>query len=177
MADALTKPTFDGASADFDDLIDGMDGGDAYIAAGAGFESEATMAAALDDQTAVDTLLGTSFEKFGTFQEEPYSMESKVELKKTYNYVKQGKRSNTISLNFAGLSAELKKWCEEQLNATAHTIIIRSTNKAKLLVFNGLKWAMEWSSKADDWYLVTIKTEFTGNTANKVVMLTCPEAV
>lgn len=175
MAQELTKPGLVAEELTLEDLIDGMEGGHAYISEGAGFEDEASMASSLADQSAVATLLAASFDEFGTFQEEAWDIQSKVELKKTYHFVKQGKRTTTITMGLAGLNSKSKSWLENKLNRNPHTIIIQSMDKDKLLVFNGLKWVMEWSNKVDDWFNVTVKTEFSGTTKNKVVMLECPE--
>ena len=174
MADDLTKPGLAAEDFELDDLIDGMEGGYAYISEGTGFENETTMAAAVADQGTVATLLAASFEEFGTFQEDAWDIQSTVEMKKTYHFVKQGKRSTAITMGLAGLNSKAKSWLENKLNQEPHTIIIQSTDKDKLLIFNGLKWVMEWSNKVDDWFNVTVKTEFSGTTKNKVVMLACP---
>lgn len=172
---AITKPTLPaGVDLAFEELMDGMDGGSLHIAEGE-YTDEAAIKTAFADQTALATELA-KYEELGEFQETPFSITSTVEVKKTYHTSRQGKRTTVVSLNIAGLSAEQKEWLESVMPKIIMSIAIVSDDQDKVLVFNKHKWAIDWKGEADGFWNITVKTEFSGHTKNRIVPVPCPEA-
>ncbi len=172
---AITKPTLPtGVDLDFDELMDGMDGGSVYIAEGE-YADEAAIKTAFADQTALVTELA-KYEELGEFQETPFSVKSSAEVKSTYHTSRQGKRTTEMNLNITGLSAEQKSWLESVMPKIIMSIAIVSDDQDKVLVFNKHKWATDWQGEADGFWNVTVKSKFSGHTKNRIVPVPCPPA-
>lgn len=50
------------------------------------------------------------------------------------------------------------------------TIVIVSKGKDRAVIFNGLRWTVDWSGEADGLFTVVISTEFFGVTAGKIYL-------
>jgi hypothetical protein len=174
---SVTKPTLPaGVSFSIDELLEAVDGGNIHITDGS-YADEAAIKTAFSDQTVAATTITTDYIPFGEFQEKPFSVKSDVKILKSYHRSREGRRTTSIELNLIGLSVEQKNWLEKELKKKVRTVAIISEDKATVAVFNGLKWAYNWSFEADEYCKVTIKTEFSGITEGKIVPIPCPEAV
>lgn len=134
------------------------------------------------DQAAIDTLytnqgsvkleLNTNFDLLGELAEKPGKTDSKITKLKTRNYAIPGKRTSTVELNIAGLSTKQKNFLESSLfMGKDTTIVVVSKEYDRVVIFNGLRWTVDWSGEADGLFTVVISTEFSGVTSNKIYLL------
>lgn len=153
----------------FDNLIATMSGDYAYIAAGMLSKSDL---AGLTSVLKWEMALKLAFDPLGELAEEPAQVESKTEGMKTRKFLVAGKRDNELELRIVGVSQTQKKYLESPaFNEATVTIVLQNRDKDKITIFNGMKWAMEWSAATDGLYDVTISTDFTGSTDARVIAL------
>jgi hypothetical protein len=48
------------------------------------------------------------------------------------------------------------------------TIILRSREKDRVIILNGMKWTADWSSETDALFDVLLSTEFAGTTDTRI---------
>ena len=108
------------------------------------------------DQTSIDTLyanqgsvkteLTTNFDLLGELAEKPGKTDSKLTKLKTRNYTIPGKRTSTVELNISGLSTKQKNFLESSLFMGRNTtIVVVSKGFDRVVIFNGLRWTVDWS--------------------------------
>jgi hypothetical protein len=150
----------------FDELIEQMIGDDVYIAEGTLTPADV---ASLSSIAAYDTALSTNFDVLGELAEKPGKIDSKLDSLKTRNYKVAGKRTNTLELKLVGISQLQKKYLESPaFSATTMTIILRSREKDRVIILNGMKWTADWSSETDALFDVLLSTEFAGTTDTRI---------
>ncbi len=172
----VSKPTLPaGTDLSFAELLDGLEGGHIYLGEGS-YADIAAVKAAFSDQDVAAATLAAGFISMGELAENPGKANSKAEKKKTYHYIKEGKRTNVVELHLSGVTEEQKNYLESSLNSTAKTIVVQSDDLSTIVVFNGLKWTADWDGEFDDYWDWTINTEFNGATAAKIVPLQCDPA-
>jgi hypothetical protein len=166
---AITQPTFEGYTeaqiTTFNSILAAFQHGKMYISDGAITKTEADVMFA--DLTQMASDLGDKAVELGDLGENPGKEESKVEKLKTTNYVIEGKRTNTIELNLAGLSQDRKDWLEQELNKVARTVILVSSGGDDVIVFTNLRWSYERSTELNKLFNATIATEYAGVTGSK----------
>jgi hypothetical protein len=166
---AISAPTFTGYTANdvttFANMLPAFQHGKCYLADGTLSKSEADTMFADLGQMATD--LASNAVEISDLGENPGKEESKVEKLKTTNYVVEGKRTNTVEVNLAGLSQDRKDWLEQELNSKARTIILVSSSGKDVIVFSGMRWSYERSSEINKMFNATIATEYAGVTGSK----------
>jgi len=121
---------------------------------------------------AVKTELTNSFNCLGELAEKPGKADSKLNKLKTRNYVVPGKRTNTVELNIAGLSNSQKSYLESNdFMSKTTTIVVASKSLDRVVIFNGLRWTVDWAGEADGLFNVTISSEFSGTTSDKILLI------
>ena len=134
------------------------------------------------DQTSIDTLyatqasvkseLNTNFDLLGELAEKPGKTDSKLSKLKTRNYTLPGKRTSTAELSIVGLSNKQKNFLESSLFMGRNTTIaVVSKGFDRVVIFNGLRWTVDWLGEADGLFSVVISTEFSEVTSNKIFLL------
>ena len=115
--------------------------------------------------------LTQNFNLLGELAEKPGKTESKLSKLKTRNYSIPGKRTNTVELNIAGLSSVQKNYLESNsFMGKTITIVVASKELDRVVVFNGLRWTVDWSGEADGLFNVIISTEFSGVTSQSIFL-------
>jgi hypothetical protein len=72
-----------------------------------------------------------------------------------------------------GLSTRQKNFLESSAFMGKNTtIVVTSKGLDRVVIFNGLRWTVDWSGEADGLFTVMISTEFSGVTSNKIYLLT-----
>ncbi len=166
----VTKISFpSGIDADdlaFSNLVAQMAGDYAFF--GAGSLSDAEIAS-LDSAFAWDTALAGSFNSLGELAESSAKIESKLSTLRSRKYRLPGRRASSISLTLAGISQLQKKYLESSaFSSTPITIVLRSRDKGEIVIFNGLRWTVDWSGEVDGLFQVVISAEFHGTTTGKI---------
>lgn len=125
----------------------------------------------------------------GELAEKPGKVDSKVTRLKTRNYQIPGKRSSSIELQLCGLSAAQKDYFESALFSGQEITILLVTNQlastdpedtaaydfsTPVVVFNGLRWTVDWSGEADGLWSIVLSSEITGATKDRVWAQTVP---
>ena len=169
----LTTPTYPAGTLqtdfDFASLMEGMVADKIFFGFGKYTAAEATTAYAT--QTTLTTETTTNMDSLGELAEKPGKADSKVNKLKSRNYLVPGKRTNTIELTIIGLQAKQKNFLESRMfSGKEMTITIVSAENDRAVVFNGMRWTVEWSGEADGLFTVVISTEFSGTTAGKVYL-------
>lgn len=169
----LTTPTYPSGTlqADFDfaSLVEGMVADKIFFGFGKYTAAEATTAYAT--QTALTTETNTNMDSLGELAEKPGKADSKVNKLKSRNYLVPGKRTNTIELTIIGLQAKQKNFLESRLfSGKEVTITLVSAENDRAVVFNGMRWAVEWSGEADGMFSVVISTEYSGATKDRIFL-------
>jgi len=142
-------------------------GGKVYIANGS-YASRSVFNTAFTSKTSMDTELSTSFDELSDLAEKAGKIESNVAKLKTKHYAVDGKRTNKISLNLAGISEERKEFIENYLNDSNKTIVLLDESGLKAMCFNGLRWSGSYSGEFDAVFENVIETEFSGSTVDKI---------
>jgi hypothetical protein len=124
-------------------------------------------------QAGVKTELTTNLDLLGELAEKPGKADSKITKLKTRNYTIPGKRTSTVELTIAGLSTVQKDYLESHdfMNQEV-TIVVVSKAYDRVVIFNGLRWTVDWSGEADGLFSVVISTEFSGITAGRIYLRT-----
>lgn len=150
----------------FDSLLEQMIGDDVYIAAGT---LSSTDLATLVDQATWDTALAANFDVLGELAEKPGKIESKLSSLRTRNYKVAGKRTTSVEIDLVGVSQLQKAFLESTDFSTATmTMVLRNREKDRVLIFNGMKWTVDWSGEVDGLFSVVLTTEFSGTTDGKI---------
>lgn len=153
----------------FDELIEQMIGDSVY--AGEGTLDATDLATLVASQTTIAENLASAFDVLGELAEKPGKIESKLESLKTRNYKVAGKRTNTLELSLVGLSNKQKDFLESPaFSTTTLTLVLQNTQKDRLIILNGMKWSMDWSGESDGLFAVTISTEFSGATKDRIYL-------
>jgi len=154
---------------DFASLMEGMIADKIFFGMGKYTAAEATTAYAT--QTALTTETTTNMDSLGELAEKPGKADSKVNKLKSRNYLVPGKRTNTIELTIIGLQAKQKNFLESRsFSGKEMTITIVSAENDRAVVFNGMRWAVEWSGEADGLFSVIISTEYSGATKDRIFL-------
>ncbi len=154
---------------DFASLVEGMVADKIFFGMGKYTAAEATTAYAT--QTALTTETNTNMDSLGELAEKPGKADSKVNKLKSRNYLVPGKRTNTIELTIIGLQAKQKNFLESRLfSGKEVTITLVSAENDRAVVFNGMRWAVEWSGEADGMFSVVISTEYSGATKDRIFL-------
>ena len=136
-----------------------------------GFEtySESEVASMYDTRSSIKDELNSNFDLLGELAEKPGKADSKITKLKTRNYTLPGKRTSTVELTVAGLSNRQKNYLESSAFMGKNvTIVACSKSFDRVVIFNGLRWTVDWSVEADGLFSVVVSTEFAGNTAGMV---------
>ena len=170
---SVTPPVYPGTMIDKDlnfvSLVEGMIADDIYF--GIGTYTDLDIAAHFINQTALSLELNTNYDILGELAEKPGKTDSKITKLKTRNYSIPGKRTSTIELSIVGLSVKQKDFLESSsFMGKNTTIVIVSKGKDRAVIFNGLRWTVDWSGEADGLFTVVISTEFSGVTAGKIYL-------
>ena len=170
---SVKPPVYPGDMIDKDlnfvSLVEGMIADDIYF--GIGTYSESDIVANFANQTALILELNANFDILGELAEKPGKTDSKITKLKTRNYSIPGKRTSTIELSIVGLSVKQKDFLESSsFMGKNTTIVIVSKGKDRAVIFNGLRWTVDWSGEADGLFTVVISTEFSGVTAGKIYL-------
>ncbi|MDD2229174.1 MAG: hypothetical protein PHY48_07180 [Candidatus Cloacimonetes bacterium] len=170
---SITTPVYPGSMIDkdmqFSSLVEGMIADDIYF--GLGTYSDADVATFFANQTSISLELNANYDLLGELAEKPGKADSKITKLKTRNYSIPGKRTSTIELSIVGLSVKQKDFLESNAFMGKNTtIVILSKSKDRVVIFNGLRWTVDWSGEADGLFTVVISTEFSGVTAGKIYL-------
>lgn len=170
----VVKPTYPasmtGADMDFDKLMDVFVADNVYF--GIGSYAASDISTKYDTQGAMATELSTNFDRLGELAEKPGKTDSKLDKHRTRNYLIPGKRTNTVELNIAGLSNAQKDYLESHaFMGKDTTIVVASKGNDRAVIFNGLRWTVDWSAEADDLFNVIISTEFSGVSLDNIFVL------
>ncbi|MCB5285544.1 MAG: hypothetical protein LHW45_08160 [Candidatus Cloacimonetes bacterium] len=151
----------------FDELIEQMIGDDVYVAEGT---LDATdLAAMTGDQATIASNLASYFDVLGELAEAAAKVESKNTALKTRNYKVAGKRTTTVEISLVGISNLQKAFLESTaFTGTTVTMFMQNTEKDRVIIFNGMKWAVDWDGTTDGLWNVKLSTEFTGATSDRV---------
>ena len=154
---------------DFAALMEGLVADKIYFGMGKYTAAEATTAFAT--QTSMTTETTTNMDSLGELAEKPGKADSKVNKLKSRNYLIPGKRTNTIELTIIGLQAKQKNFLESRsFSGKDYTIVVVSAENDRAVVFNGMRWAVEWSGEADGMFSVVISTEYSGATKDRIFL-------
>ena len=154
---------------DFAALVEGMVADKIYFGFGKYTSAEATTAYAT--QAALTTEVTNNMDSLGELAEKPGKADSKVNKLKSRNYLISGKRTNTIELTIIGLNAKQKNFLESRsFSGRDITITVVSNENDRAVVFNGMRWAVEWSGEADGMFSVVISTEYSGATKDRIFL-------
>ena len=170
---SVKPPVYPGEMIDKDlsfvSLVEGMIADDIYF--GIGTYTESDIATNFINQTALILELNANFDILGELAEKPGKADSKINKLKTRNYSIPGKRTSTIELSIVGLSVRQKDFLESNAFMGKNTtIVVVSKDKDRVVIFNGLRWTVDWSGEADGLFTVVISTEFSGVTAGKIYL-------
>lgn len=153
----------------FSALMEGMVADKIYF--GFGVYAAAEVETIYATVPSVQTELNTNFDILGELAEKPGKTDSKLTKLKTRNYTITGKRTSTVELTIVGMSAKQKDYLESRsFSGKDLTIVVASTEMDRVIIFNGMRWTVEWSGEADGLFTVVISTEFSGTTAGKVYL-------
>lgn len=153
----------------FDSLLEQMIGDDVYIGAGTLKSTDWTQ---LIDIVTWDEALAAAFDVLGELAEKPGKIESKLSALRTRNYKVAGKRTTNIEITIIGVSQLQKSYLEStDFSTTTMTMVLRNREKDRVMVFNGMKWAVDWSGEVDGLFTVVLTTEFSGTTDGKIYFL------
>lgn len=169
----LTPPTYpagmDQTNLEFASLIDTLVGDEAFF--GTGSYTAVEFAAKYDTKQHAISELGTYLDPIGELAETPAKVDSKSDRLKTRNYAIPGKRTTTYQVTLNGMSAAQKDYFESSLfSGQVITIVLASNDRTRVTVLNGLRWTVDWSGEADGLWTVTINTEFSGVTKDKIFL-------
>ncbi len=139
----------------------------------------------LADLTAFSTDFEYDYVSIGELAEKPGKIGSKAERLKTRQYQVAGRRGTTIELTLNGLSAKQKDYLEGDsfsgeeitillLPANYLAIIDDNTEALKAVVFNGMRWTVDWSGESDGLWTVVLSTELSGASADRVFVSDIP---
>jgi len=132
---------------------------------------------------------GDIFIPLGELAEMPGKVDSKVNKLKTRNYMIPGRRNSTVELNLCGLSAKQKDYFESKLFSGEEITILLCKNElllanvyepqefdfpSPIVVFSGMRWTVDWSAEADGLWSITISSEITGATKDRIWAQTVP---
>jgi len=169
----ITTPTYPAGTlqADFDfaALVEGMVADKIFFGFGKYTAAEVTTAYAT--QAALTTETTTNMDSLGELAEKPGKADSKVNKLKSRNYLIPGKRTNAIELTIIGLQVKQKNYLESRaFSGREVTITVVSNELDRAVVFNGMRWAVEWSGEADGMFSVVISTEYSGATKDRIFL-------
>jgi len=170
----VNKPTYPPNMSEsdlcFENLVDVMVADKIYLGSGSYFDGE--IPRVYTTQSSIQDHLVQSFDPMGELAEKPGKTDSKITKLKTRNYTLPGKRTSTIELTISGLSVKQKDYLEGSFFMGKNmTIVVTSTNFDRVVIFNGLRWTVDWSGEADGLFSVVISTEFSGITSGKIYLL------
>jgi hypothetical protein len=172
---ATSKPTFPSNMTANDLLINQLlaclPGDRVYVSLGS-FTDRAAVETALASQTALSTLLSSSFVELGELGEKAIKTDSKTAQLKTRHYTYPGKRTTTIEVYLAGVGSRQKDYLESSaFQGKEVVILVLSEDHDRAAVLNGLSWTFAWTGQDDAINALTISTEFAGVTQNRIVLL------
>lgn len=151
----------------FDSLIEQMIGDDVYV--GEGTMNADDIASMVTSQATIATALSGLFDVLGELAEKAAKVESKNTALKTRNYKVAGRRTTTLELNLVGISNLQKAFIESTaFTGTTVTMVLQNTEKDRLIILNGMKWAVDWSGETDGLFAVVLSSEFAGATSDRV---------
>lgn len=170
---AINKPTYPTPMTEsdmlFNTLVDVFIADDVYF--GFGTYSESEIASIYNTQSSIKDELSNSFDMLGELAEKPGKADSKITKLKTRNYTLPGKRTSTVELTIAGLSTAQKNYLESHgFMSQDVTIVVVSKGFDRVVIFNGMRWTVDWSGEADGLFSVIISTEFSGTTAGRIYL-------
>jgi len=170
---AINKPTYPTPMTEsdmlFNTLVDVFIADDVYF--GFGTYSESEIASIYNTQSSIKDELSNSFDMLGELAEKPGKADSKITKLKTRNYTIPGKRTSTVELTIAGLSTAQKNYLESHgFMSQDVTIVVVSKGFDRVVIFNGMRWTVDWSGEADGLFSVIISTEFSGTTAGRIYL-------
>ncbi len=172
---SITKFTNGAAAGNPDNHAEVFAVGKAYIASGS-YDSKTDFETAFADLTAMATEL-VKFDEFGDLADKPYKIDSKVEKLKTLHRIIEGKRTNSVTINFNGMSDTRKEFIESELNKQDATIIMVNKDENAVKCFNGLRFLGQHNGEGNALYNAVIEAEFSGSSYRKIwTKLTIPEA-
>ena len=94
--------------------------------------------------------MNNSFDLLGELAEKARKADSKITKLKTRNYTLPGKRTSTVELTIVGLSNQQKNYLESSAFMGKNiTIVAASKSLDRVVIFNGLRWTVDWSGEAD----------------------------
>ena len=152
---------------DFDYMLGEFSCGKVLIANGGYTQAEAETAFATKQSLQSEL---NKFIEIGDAAESPGKSESKVDKLKTAKRTIDGKRTNTIELNVAGMNQERKQWFEEDLNKEDRTVVIVNTQETAILVFNKRRWSCDWSYEIGNLFNAVMTTEYIGPTRDSFLL-------
>jgi hypothetical protein len=153
----------------FNALVDVFIADDVYF--GFGSYSDSEIASIYNSQSSIKDELNSSFDMLGELAEKPGKADSKITKLKTRNYTIPGKRTSTVELTIAGLSTAQKNYLESHgFMSQDVTIVVVSKGFVRVVIFNGMRWTVDWSGEADGLFSVIISTEFSGITAGRIYL-------
>jgi hypothetical protein len=169
----ITTPTYPTGTTQsdllFSALMEGMVADKIYF--GFGTYTDADVDTIYANKAAAESELLANFDSLGELAEKPGKADSKLTKLKTRNYTIPGKRTSTVELTIVGMSAKQKNYLESRsFSGKDMTIVLVSTEVDRIIIFNGMRWTVEWSGEADGLFSVVISTEFAGSTAGKVYL-------
>lgn len=151
----------------FDELIEQMIGDDVYVAEGT--LNATDLAAMTGNQATIAENLAAYFDVLGELAEKAAKVESKNTALKTRNYKVAGKRTTTLELSLVGISNLQKAFLESTaFTGTTVTMFLQNTERDRVIILNGMKWAVDWSGETDGLFAVTLSTEFSGATSDRI---------
>ncbi|MCB5235189.1 MAG: hypothetical protein LHW60_08135 [Candidatus Cloacimonetes bacterium] len=170
----ITPPVYPGSIGEgdlaFSKLMDAFVADNVYF--GHGSYNPTLVPSIYTTTEAAKTELTNSFNCLGELAEKPGKADSKLSKLKTRNYVIPGKCTNTVELNIAGLSNNQKTYLESNdFMSKITTIVVASKDFDRVVIFNGLRWTVDWAGEADGLFNVTISSEFSGGTSDKIILL------
>ncbi len=134
------------------------------------------------------------FFPLGELAEKPVKLDSKIGKLKTRNYMIQGKRTSTVELSLNGLSEKQKDYLESEAFSRAEITILLVKNElantelldvgeggelnfmfsSPVVVFNRMRWTVDWSGEADGLWSVVLSTSLDGGTKDRIYTVRVP---
>jgi len=169
----ITTPTYPSGTTQndllFSALMEGMVADKIYF--GFGLYTDTDVETIYANKTSAEGELLANFDSLGELAEKPGKADSKLTKLKTRNYTIPGKRTSTVELTIVGMSAKQRNYLESRsFTGKEMTIVVVSTELDRIIIFNGMRWTVEWSGEADGLFTVVISTEFSGTTAGKIYL-------
>ena len=141
--------------------------GSAHIAKGS-YGGKSAGQTVLVNKTAVKAELSANFDEVAEIAEKPGKIDSTaVELKSRRSSV-QGKRTTKVELHFTGISNDRKDFFERELNKYDTIVVLQNAEQDGVMCFDGLRFVAKWTDELDGFGSVTLTTEFSGYSTDKI---------